>query len=433
MLKLSDIRYLRRNQIIHFTCKQCNIIDVEENYFADFTNLKELNLANCDISYKNLQMLINSLSHAKNLITLKLTNFINHCNLSHELFKPLAKVPLEQLWLTNSYSLGIIGNRTSTMLKHLTLLQLEAAYLKDISIGAFDGLNSLEKLYVEKNRLDINGLKLNVLSIFPTNLRYLSLRSNKLIHLKAYVFSNLQKLEALNLSDCKLQRIDKLAFVPNTALKELNLARNFIFYPREPNVKIFSQLFFLQILILDQNNLTTVLTSKDRGVLFQNMSNLRELHLGSTFISEIPVEFVTGLNNLTDLILRDNHIAAWQHKVFEPLKSLSRLDLSNNLIQIFNLSTFFWPKQIEIDLSGNPFNCWCDIILFRQNLARYGNMTFKNFQEYKCGSPKQYENKKLIDIKVDELVNDCTYPPWVLYVIASGCAAFIMVTSLIDC
>ena len=423
----SDVKYLRRHQITRFICKQCYITHFEENFFIEFVNLQELNLSNCNLSRDALQIVLNSLANVKHLLLLKLTNIITHYEITYDLLKPLANVSLEELWLTSCWRCGQLRNGTFSVLNKLKLLQLEAVELTNIEFGAFDGLNNLEELYLENNEL--TEYTLNLAKVLPHNIRYLSLRRNSLNYLKADVFTNLHNLQALNLSDCSLLRIDQRAFAPNNNLTEINLTRNRIFYPSKFEIEMFSQFFHLKTLILTGNNLNELLLTTTDVAIFKNLTNLKVMNLSGAYLSHLPTDIFLGLNNLTDLILSDNEISGWTVNTFKPLESLSRLNLSTNKIQLLNqTSVTYWRNNIEVDLSNNRLNCWCDMLWFRKNLGKFDNMTFIKSDEYKCGSPKKYENMKLSDIPYENLVADCSYPPWLLYVICSGCGVFLIVT-----
>ena len=432
-MKVSDLIYLKAHQITRFICKQCNINNFEENYFVNFTNLQDLNLANCNLSKENFKILLNSLSYATNLKILKLTNIISKYEISQEMLQPLANTVLDQLWLTSSWCYRPLNEGTFSMLGHLTLLQLENVKLTNVEVGAFDGLENLEKLYLENNDLSYETLNLDSGNVFPPNLRLLSLRLNKLYYVKVVWFINLLNLTILDLSSCLIEQIDRSAFSLNRALTELNLASNYLFEPAKTifDDKVFSQFIYLKTLVLNNNNIDALLNINKNVMMFQNMTNLNVLYLNNIQLSNLPVKFFSGLDKLTDLYLQKNYISSWNADAFMPLKSLSILDLSSNLIQVLNPSSIlFWQNYSEIDLSGNQFNCWCDMIWFRQKLNHLGNITFKNYREYKCGSPKKYEHQTLYDIALEELTANCTYPPWLLYVITSGCVAFIFVLLL---
>ena len=420
-----NLKYLRKHQITRFICRQCNITHFEENFFIEFVNLQELNLANCNLSHDALQLVLNSLINVKHLVQLKLTNVISYYEISYDLLKPLANVSLEELWLTSCWVCGALKNGTFSLLKNLKLLQLEAVELREIELGAFDGLNNLEELYLENNELTEH--RLNLAKVLPHNLRYLSLRRNRVYYLKEKVFANLHNLQVLNLSDCNLLRIDKRAFAQNNILTEINLTRNRIFYPHKFAFNMFSQFQNLKILILTGNNLNELLLTLTDAAIFTNLTNLKLLDLDGASLSFLPTDIFHGLNNLTNLILSNNKISDWTANTFKPLESLSSLNLSTNKIQLINqTSVMNWRNKIEVDLSNNKLNCWCDMLWFRKNLGKFDNVTFIKSNEYKCGSPQKYENTKLSDIPYENLVADC-YPPWLIYVICSGCGAFLIV------
>jgi Leucine-rich repeat (LRR) protein len=138
--------------------------------------------------------------------------------------------------------------------KYSNLISLNLSHnkLTEIELKTFDGLNSLEYLYLQNNKIIIiEQGAFNALS----NLKVLVLGENNITTLKAGSFTGLYNLERLNLCDNKFEVIEPGAFSELYSLKYLYL---FI-----DDVKILKFNSFLGFSNRNSNNLNITIYDKN--------------------------------------------------------------------------------------------------------------------------------------------------------------------------
>ena len=115
--------------------------------------------------------------------------------------------------------------------------------------------------------------------------------------------------------------------------------------------------------------------------MFSKFGKLKSLDLQQNEISKIESEAFFGLNKLTTLLLQHNRIKTLTEEVFIYLPLLSYLRLYDN-----------------------PWHCTCDMETLISMLQVPKNRNLGNYA--KCKSPHELKNKKLRQIKSDELCNE---------------------------
>ncbi len=299
---------------------------------------------------------------------------------------------------------------------------------------AFAGLDNLISL-------DLSGNNLQTLPVnFPKNLQRLDLHTNQpLGELPSKAFANLTKLRELFLYYTGLHQIDSDAFIGLSNLETLDLGLNVKLGGTNIPGKALRCLVNLKTLILSKNKMTAI---KTKDPLFSGLQSLNLLDLSDNDCSQIPSDIFTGLGNLSTLRLQGNRLGAnasnLNAQLFASLANLSSLDLANNEIETLpaplfkglkslrnmslshNLITEWPPGATEfianmtyldlsdnrmstikvqafsafgagfsLSLTGNPFDCWCDLRDFRRWINNSASgITLVNLSHYECNSPE---------------------------------------------
>ncbi|XP_065353229.1 insulin-like growth factor-binding protein complex acid labile subunit [Cloeon dipterum] len=204
------------------------------------------------------------------------------------------------------------------------------------SLGTYDllGLYSIEHLDISNNfvstvdpdtMFNIASSKRNYMessikakSRKQTTLRHLSMAKNKLKHLNHNIFSTLNKLEILDLSENFLTSVPNLHHLMN--LRVLSLAGNQILELQSP--------------------------------LFSDGSNLRSVSFSNNKIHQFSPSLFTGLDSsLLHVDFSHNALAEFNTPALAGLKSITHLDLSYNQLTSVDFSAI--PTINWIDLSNN--------------------------------------------------------------------------------
>jgi len=150
----------------------------------------------------------------------------------------------------------------------------------------------------------------------------LDLGSPELTSLKAGDFDGLSSLENLYLDNSQISTIEAGTFDELSSLVDLRLYNNQISTLPEG---IFDGLSSLVDLHLYNNQISTI----EAGV-FDGLSSLEELILDNSQISTIEAGTFDELSSLEKLYLRNNQISTIEAGTFDELSSLERLFLYNN-------------------------------------------------------------------------------------------------------
>ncbi|KAJ8033327.1 Toll-like receptor Tollo [Holothuria leucospilota] len=189
-----------------------------------------------------------------------------------------------------------------------------------------------------------------------TNL--LSIRNNSIVKLTTASFSHLPNLVSVDLSDNFIQDIE-----PGT----------------------FADFQYLRTLILDGNNLTHL----DSRSLNVSSPKFRILHLTSNYISSMANDTFRFVPSLTRLELADNSLTGLPTGIFDNLQNLSYLTVS-----------------------GNPFNCSCDILYltdwYKETVFELQRNLWTDVTELEC-APFLNETELFDWVEQKELI--CNPPP----------------------
>ncbi|XP_073918706.1 toll-like receptor 8 isoform X2 [Castor canadensis] len=327
----------------------------------------------------------------------------------------------------------------------------------------FEGFHDIACLNLSSNG---NGQVLHGTEFLAVpHVKYLDLTNNRLDFDDNKAFNELPNLEVLDLSyNSHYFEIagvtHRLGFIQNlTQLKVLNLSYNSIYTLTEENdLKSMS----LNELVFSGNRLDLLWNAGDTRYwpIFKCLMNLTQLDLAHNNLHHIPDEAFLNLpqslvklyinNNVLNsfhwtllqkfphltlldlsgnklssvdnslsrfpssiqtLLLRKNRISHLPAGFFSEARSLVHLDLSFNLIKMINKSTLQTRTATNLsllELSGNPFDCTCDIGDFRRWMDEHLNVTIPRLVDVICASPGDQRGKGIISLELTTCVSDTT-------------------------
>lgn len=320
--------------------------------------------------------------------------FVNSNNNVHNLTNSLSGNGLDTLDLSGVLTSPQIPKDLLFVISKTTIKQLYLRNLfwKELQIGDLPSLPNLQVLHLDYSFLE--QIDENVFNNCE-NLVSLSLRGNLLSTIPLNMLEPLAKLEKLDLSGYKSNEQDqkfyrkftfcKKTFVYGTNLKELNLNfKNLEILER----KIFIGLFKLENLELRQTNLKYV-----EYLVFFSLKSIVKINLSDNPLLVYNIRLseedsFTGLEaieevnlsgcNITDLDLNDQN-----QNVFKRMKeNLKYLDLSNNLITKIDAQTFNDFNEIRtIDLSHNKIQTWHSKLFAKNNFIMSLDVSHNNLKE----------------------------------------------------
>lgn len=207
--------------------------------------------------------------------------------------------------------------------------------------------------------------------------------------------------------NCESKKIESLSNLKPKPLSahELNMRENNIHAVKKNQLLGYSS---LNLLDLGGNNIKVI----DNGT-FQNLSELRWLYLDKNYLDTLLAEMFVGLVNLEYLSLEYNDIQLIVAGAFSHMPNLRVLFLNNNLLKSLPVDSFYGISLskislhnnyfthlpvagvldqlnsiIQIDLHGNPWDCSCNIIPFKQWTEKLGADVIVS--DLKCESPEEF-------------------------------------------
>lgn len=207
--------------------------------------------------------------------------------------------------------------------------------------------------------------------------------------------------------NCEGKKIESLSNLKPKPLAahELNMRDNNIHAVKKNQLLGYSSLNQLD---MGGNNIKMI----DNGT-FQNQSELRWLYMDKNYLDTLIAEMFLGLVNLEYLSLEYNDIQLIVAGAFSPMPSLRVLLLNNNLLKSLPVDAFlgislskislhnnYFPHLpvagvldqlnsiIQIDLHGNPWDCSCNIVPFKQWTEKLGAEVIVSY--LKCESPEEF-------------------------------------------
>ncbi|KAF7637190.1 hypothetical protein Mgra_00003363 [Meloidogyne graminicola] len=344
------------------------------------------------ILYNNTMSQFQVLTSNDNLISSLLFNTVEQLEIQNNEITKIEDCPALALF-SNLYSLSLSGNKLTQISaktffsfnsrKKLKQLDLSENLFSDISINseAFFGLEFLQKLSLEKNRL--NYFPTEAIALLSDSLEELFLSANQIINLEFGSIPYLPRLKTLGLDVNKLNNLDSNTFNSIPSLWYLYLSQNqftsipsiFNFIPElkvlsiggNPIERIESNTFLLakSLLRLDLSQCKINYLNEN---CFVPISRIQFINLRGNKLKYISNKLFQKENQISFIVsidLAQNQIEKINDFAFSNLNQLHSIDLSYNQIQILNPNTFretFLEKQNSenvqiLDLTENPINC----------------------------------------------------------------------------
>ena len=480
-IKENDFATLNHTTVRKIAVSRCSINDIENGVF-NFPRLQSVVLSyNIGWNETFLRRVLSLLANCSELTSLDLSGVISLPTLVADIFHSLASVPLKHLNLAHTTRIAVIDSGTFQyfpMLEELDLSSSEFSIIQD----SMSQMKKLKTLKLSRNKQLKLVPVLNLPSLQALDVSFCT----SLQELKERTFFGLPVLSTLVMHNCGIHKIGKDAFVGLNQLKTLDLSHNLVGSSSLP-VELFSALILLTELDLSNNKLKQIMTEKD---LFKDLQALTTLDMSGNECSVLPIEIFNPLKSLTSLDLSQNslggdvisdvsggkllcgldalervmlmendiydlppgffdsisslqtvnlsinHLDRWNGSAFDASTNLSLIDFSGNKITtVLEPSIMRLAPDVKLNLSDNPFTCWCDLIWFRNWITSH-NITDKELpglESYKCSSPVAMANKPLLDFDPEAIVRYCSPPPWISITISvgSGVAVFIVVVVLI--
>lgn len=255
-----------------------------------------------------------------------------------------------------------------------------------LKFGAFNSSCNIEQLYVSKRLNDIEQDSFYCLN----NLRYLKLWGNIIKVIRHKAFSQLQRLDVLDLQENSVENLAH-GFCKDSAIREINLSSNKL---TNIQVDMLNSPTFERI-ILAHNQISFIAPNAFDGALlfldlshnfmetidpnaFGNQRNIRELDLSHNKIQNLDKRL--AMESLEFLDVSHNEIREIQAEVFKDMASLQRLHLNNNRLKSFppgllsglDLKVFHIHRNRltglhepglarldEVSIGANPWKCSC--------------------------------------------------------------------------
>ncbi|XP_066287687.1 insulin-like growth factor-binding protein complex acid labile subunit [Branchiostoma lanceolatum] len=383
-----------------------NIIEnLPKNLFVRLKNLQVLRLSQCWMS--SIEMgAFEGLESLKELHLSgnKLTALDPH------VLSPVYE-SLEVLNLGNNLNFQLQPGhfRNLTLLK---ILALQNNGIRSFESDHFEGLGNLIQLQIGYNQANYKPTKEGIFRYIP-NLEVFLAKKNDAAEfsLDAILSAALDSLRVIDLdSGCVNILNDRGRSINLSDLQVLRLGNSAddvtITYAYHYRADLFWNLTELQEVDLSQNGFINI-----KKEAFWHLNKLDTLNLAGNYLASLHASIFRDAQNLRVLDLTHNRITAISPKLFQNVYSLRQLNMQGNLITSIGQQTLiYWNKfntLYELDLSGNPFSCTCQLLDFvewaRNNTSvriLYYSST-GGYKYYTCSSPPDLKNLPLLDYKPD--------------------------------
>ena len=298
-------------------------------------------------SLETLDLSINQLSDLPSSFLSPLTG-LKSLDLSHNLLRQLPAGLFVNTTLTLdtinlSWNNLTVTNDTFRGLSSLTKLFLAGNSICAISSSLFSDLNQLSELDLSDNK--IVDMEPGLLSFARETLTCLNLSGNKISRILPRVFHNGPVLEKIDLSRNKIRIINAITF-ENLGLRSIDLSHNEIEFIH-PDA--FTFIAALSMVYLNHNRLTRV-----PSMLLYNIAGLTDVDLDYNLIDSLPAGALSDLW-VDKISLTWNKISSIDQQAFANLSQFCKsIDLSGNRIAQIPNNTFSTLSSVShLSLSHN--------------------------------------------------------------------------------
>ncbi|XP_057315695.1 slit homolog 2 protein-like [Hydractinia symbiolongicarpus] len=300
--------------------------------------------------------------------------------------------------VNKNYSSEDLQGIARSLPAHTTDLRVENTNITDFSIKVVPANVRLRKLILDNNR--IRSFPKDLGNSFPL-LSFISVQNNELKLLKTSDFFNLSCLRHLVLTSNHLIEVNDTTFLELTKLRFLRLNKNLI---SKLHINAFKGLHELSILDVSENKIVKLISG-----VFDNLGSPGiMLKLNKNNIKKIPNNLFGKSPQISSLYLSDNKIYELADRAFYGLSVNVLLDLTNNNITSFQLSTFKNFKITVLYLNQNPLHCDCDLYKSFSPLLSIGTFIFGE-----CVSPSLVKQKSISFLTANKklVCNGCDLNP----------------------
>ena len=423
-----------------------NIKYVEAGTFSGLNSILSLKLGSNPLDSLSLKQAVAGLA-GKTINSLDISGIALAGLLMKDTFSLLQNTSLESL-IMRFNAINVVRDNSFSRLKSLTMLDLSQSQITRAEKDAFNGLDQVSTLKLNKNRFVTIPEKL------PPSLLFLYLGSNQIRKIPANIFNNLVQLQELRMGNNNILTLETGAFnglvnlkilylynnyiatLPGTIfspfvrLKKLDLGKNnlktiqvakdrfssllSLYYLNLADNKctflqsdIFKSMKSLKYLHLERNNLGQLIAGQYDGQLFKGLTKLRHIHIMSNNIEYLPSSTFKDQLFLTLLNVNHNSLSNWEPNLFKSTRKLSTFDISFNLITTVKQENFQDLESLQyLNMTGSPFLCNCDLRWFRDWINTRKTKVSNN-ASYTCYGPNDWRSKPLLEFSRKKI--DCLF------------------------
>ncbi|CAG9807493.1 unnamed protein product [Chironomus riparius] len=338
-----------------------------------------------------------------------------------------------------------LGNETFVGCKQLTVLDLSNNSLSFIETGTFDDLENLEYLHLQNNLLESIPKNLFKIQLEADKLKFMDLSSNlwmcdgSITYLKHFLeFTKAEIIingcvgpekflnqtikdfiQKLSIDKSPIEVINENAFNSKVfgTLESLVMTRNFnscfitstsfagldsiefIEIDQSPVISWISTAYVFAPVrkTLKELRLTNIKEYFNAGELFEKtqFEKLKILRLDGNDFTWLNESYFAGTHEtLEEMHLRGSKISKLNANTFSGFKNLKLIDLRDNKLTTMESSVFgdgVIDDNFKVLISGNEWNCTCDIEFLLDFIADEVNVT--------CKSPDELAEKNIFDLE----------------------------------
>ncbi|KAL4709278.1 hypothetical protein ACJJTC_013338 [Scirpophaga incertulas] len=414
----------------------CRLDFIHPNSLLPLTKLRDLSIGENDLNASMIgDFLLKMKNHRINLSSLDLSGMGFRKQPPKGLMDIISQTTIKVLILANN-QFEFIHNDTFPRMVNIEIIDLRKVLTMSVASNAFDQFKfpNLKVLLMSGNNLfgihkkhisdqlvvldlsNNNGNPSNVVyfdidrDAFSqlSALRELNLSYNRIKSIFNYTFLGLANLKMLSIENTTLYHIESGTFKHMKHLEILNLANNPLTTNGNLTSSQFEGLNNLSLLILKNCGIKYF---NDDDNIFEMMPNLTQLNLRNNLLFYITAETLKPLKMLSVLDLSENLLVSWWKPLFliSGVKPL-QLYLTNNKISHFSISmiqdiSYLLENRpnltVQIDLMNNIFSCDCSTMFetylwIQKNGSREIKEYFEN-SNLECSTPDVWENKRVAD------------------------------------